>query len=127
MRKTAEKYDLILIIILLFAALVIWLSFSLKSSEKAYAIIECGGKELQKIDLSDIENELSFSVEGKNGICAEIIAEKGKIRFASASCADLICVRTGWISKKGQTAVCLPAEICVYIVGGEGAADAVTG
>ncbi|MDW7656632.1 MAG: NusG domain II-containing protein [Bacillota bacterium] len=49
-----------------------------------------------------------------------IVYEAGRIRFAEADCPDKVCVRTGWISRSGQIAACVPGRLIIKIVGGSG-------
>ena len=126
MRKLIAKNDIVLIFVLLFCAAVIWLMFSFKSSENIVAVIEKDGEIIKEINLTQLNEELVFTVNGYNDIAVEIKAENGKIRFEKAKCDDLVCVRTGYLSKDGQTAICLPAKVSIYIKGGEKTIDAVT-
>lgn len=52
------------------------------------------------------------------------------VRVIAADCPTQDCVRTGIISRSGQSIVCLPARIIVQLTGGEpdsGGVDAVIG
>ncbi len=42
--------------------------------------------------------------------------ETGKISMYSATCPDHICMKTGAISKPGETIVCLPHKVVITIV-----------
>lgn len=53
--------------------------------------------------------------------------EPGRIRIVSATCPDQVCVRQGWISDSTVPVVCLPNQVIVEIVGGEGFADTAAG
>jgi hypothetical protein len=46
-----------------------------------------------------------------------IVYEAGRIRFAAADCPDKVCVRTGWISRSGQIAACVPGHLIIKIEG----------
>ena len=126
MRKLIAKNDIVLIFVLLFCAAMIWLMFSFRSSENITAVIESDGEIIKEIDLTNLNEEITFSVEGYDGITVDIKAQKGKICFVSAQCSDLVCVRTGYLSKDGQTAICLPAKVSISVKGGEKSIDAVT-
>ena len=60
---------------------------------------------------------------GKGGIEVTILVSEGKVRFEESACPDQICVNTGWLSRNGQSAACLPAGIAVRVEGGEGDLD----
>lgn len=51
---------------------------------------------------------------------------KGKTaRMAYADCRDQVCVRTGTLTRAGQTAVCLPNRVVVRLTGTDMDADAI--
>ena len=50
-----------------------------------------------------------------NGIDLRIVVENGEARVEYSSCPDKLCVRSGNISKAGQTAVCVPAKLSLII------------
>lgn len=45
-----------------------------------------------------------------------VVIQNGKARMESADCRDQICVHTGWISRNGQTVVCLPNRVVLEVV-----------
>ena len=47
----------------------------------------------------------------------KVVAERGRIRFEDADCPDKVCVHTGWISRAGQVAACVPNRALIKIVG----------
>lgn len=47
----------------------------------------------------------------------------GKVRIAASPCRHQVCVRRGWIDRRGDVSVCLPNELVLVIEG----AVAVTG
>ena len=49
------------------------------------------------------------------------------VRFSESTCPDQVCVRTGTLTRAGQTAVCLPNRVIVRLRGGEPEVDAVAG
>ena len=51
----------------------------------------------------------------------------GRVRVRTATCPDQVCVLTGWISRAGQSIVCLPGRVVVQVEGGQAAPyDAIT-
>lgn len=67
----------------------------------------------------------TVTVTGNHGITLTVQAENGRVRVSDAGCPDKLCVKAGWLSSPGQTAVCVPAGVVVR-VGGEGAPDVVS-
>ena len=119
--KIFKKSDIILIFAVLFVARMI---FAINSLEKGppVAHIIVGGEEYKTVNLVDIPEKQVFILETHPETI--IVCEKGCAYFSSAGCPDKICVKTGRLTKKGDTAVCLPAGVVLTIEGGE--YDAVT-
>lgn len=63
-------------------------------------------------------------LEYEGGIVVEI--KDGAAAITESDCPDLLCVRTGAISKAGERAVCAPNKFVIVIRGRSGY-DAVTG
>lgn len=68
----------------------------------------------------------TFTVEGDNSTVLSIEIDGGSVRVQSSSCLDQVCVHSGWLSKNGQTAACVPAGVSVRVVGGSQEVDGVT-
>lgn len=51
--------------------------------------------------------------------------EDGRIRFSAADCHDEVCVATGWLTRPGQSAVCVPNRIAIVVRGSGTEVDAV--
>ena len=49
----------------------------------------------------------------------------GRVRMVDSACPDKLCVRTGWISRPGESIVCLPNRVVIEIKSGEGDPDVV--
>jgi hypothetical protein len=65
-----------------------------------------------------------FVVEGRVGP-STIEIDGTRLRVLDAHCTEQICVRQGWISRPGQSIICMPGEIMIRIEGTT-AMDAVT-
>ena len=50
----------------------------------------------------------------------------GRVRVRDADCPDRLCVRMGWVSRDGESIVCLPHKLVVTVRGGEAGPDAVS-
>ena len=54
-----------------------------------------------------------------NGVTLTVAEEDGNgLRVSSSDCPTQDCVRTGTISRSGQSIVCLPARIIIQLTGG---------
>lgn len=83
-----------------------------------FARISIDGEPVKTLDLrSDSRHSFgNLKVQIKdNAICV-----------VDSDCADKVCVNTGWISKPGQSCVCLPNRISIEIIG-QSDVDAVAG
>lgn len=112
-----KKGDFILIIVLI-AAVLGWVvkdRIMLDSSSKQ-AVIKVDSEVHSVIPL-DNKNELrEVTVDlGENHVYVKI--EQGLVWVEDSSCPDKVCIRTGKISKPGQSIVCLPNKTVVTIEG----------
>lgn len=108
--KIIKRIDVIIILLLLVAAVI--LSAALKHTQDGggYAEIIYGGNVVRMVDLS---KDCTFSVSELPHIVFEV--KDNKIAFMESDCPDKICVKTGFISKAGQTAACLPNKTIINI------------
>ncbi|OEF98165.1 NusG domain II-containing protein [Desulfuribacillus alkaliarsenatis] len=83
------------------------------ADNRLMAKIERDGKKVAEIDLNEI-TETQY-IEFDEGIKVTIEAEPGRIRFLHSDCPDQICVMTGWLTREGHIAVCLPSKTVVSI------------
>jgi len=85
------------------------------SNAHKIAVIIKDNEEIKRIDIDNVNEPLEISVSGEyNNI---ILVEKGRIRFKEADCPDRVCVNTGWLTGKGDTAVCLPNKTMIKMRG----------
>ncbi|MCX7773418.1 MAG: NusG domain II-containing protein [Clostridia bacterium] len=115
MRLRPKIGDFIIIIIIIAAALLLVLTFYEKNSVEKTAIITQNNSVLKTIRLDLLSQDLTIHYQGKYP--GTIEAKNGQIRFLHAECPDKVCVHTGWISRPGQIAVCLPAGVMIKITG----------
>ena len=112
-----KKGDYIVIVVL---TLVILLSFAVflpKAGENksTTAIIMIDGKLYKEIKLTDNYNNF-IEINSRFGYNKIDISGK-KVRIAEADCEDKLCHNMGEIEKPGQSIVCLPHRLIVYIEG----------
>lgn len=114
MFKTGDK---ILIIVLAVIAVFIlaWNSFGVSSGQQVTAVITQDGKIIKQINLTALKSPESVYID--EPVKQVIRAEQGKIRFMESDCPNQTCVKTGWLTKAGDRAVCLPSKVVVTIIG----------
>ena len=118
-----RRGDLLVAGIVLLAAAALLIDMRLLSRPGASAVVTTPGGSFTLALDSNTTRELT----GRDGIRVALRVHDGKIRFDSSGCPDKLCVHTGWLSRSGQSAACLPAGIAVRIEGGESPIDAVAG
>jgi len=125
MRKLSKKTDWIIIgVALFFLLLLLFLMQNRKSAERAVARITVDGTTIATVAL-DIASDGKLSYEEIPFARFEI--RDHRIRFIEADCPDKLCERTGWISRPGESAICLPNRIVVRIEGENQKFDMVVG
>lgn len=115
-----KKADIIIIACIIFAA-TIALPIISRSDGRLEATVTVEGKTVCTIDLSAAES-LEFRTDTEPSLL--IKAENGEVWIEEAACKDKICVACGRLSRKGDTAVCLPAKTVICV--GNSELDAVT-
>ena len=111
-----KKKDIWLIIGILSLALFSWciLKFVNVDKDSVKAEIYCNNVMVKSINLTKAEDEI-FSVKERPHILFEI--KDHQIRFMDSDCPDKICIKSGFLSKNGESAVCMPNKTVLKIVG----------
>lgn len=79
------------------------------------AIISKDNEVIRELPLTDnFEHEI-FDLQFGNNEVNTIEVKNEAIRIAGATCSDQVCVRTGFISKPGETIICLPHKLLIEI------------
>lgn len=99
--------DFIVIGVVLLTAFGVWLYPALSSAGE-YAVIEEDGQ-TQTVSLIQ-KQELTLAH-------AKVAISDGTIAITQADCPDQVCVKTGAISRSGQSIVCVPNHIVITIHG----------
>jgi hypothetical protein len=90
------------------------------------AEIKQDGKVIKTIDLNEVKEKTEIKIPYKDKDFNTIEVEPGRIRFVDADCPDKICIKTGWLSEPGQTAVCLPHKLMININGKNSSYDQIS-
>lgn len=122
-----RKGDLILISFLAVIIIGSYFGFrywsSLGGNTHKIAVVKQADREIARIDLDTVQTPYQLEVKGEYYEVLKV--EKGRIRFLEADCPDKVCVKTGWLSRKGDTAVCLPNRTIIKMEGESGNVDVV--
>lgn len=115
--------DFLIFLAIIAAACGIWIHLAMQQVDQMYGEIWCDGTLYQQFRL-DGSVYKTISLDGKvTEVTIEI--DGTQMRFTDSQCTDHTCERTGWISRVGQTAVCLPNRVMLKITGNTTDADAV--
>lgn len=114
--KLFRKGDIAVILVILVVAAAFRL-YQTKQSDKLEAVITIDGKTVETIDLSAVDGKRTIELDTAPKVV--IAVEKGAIYFEEAECDDKLCINCGKLSRKGDTAVCLPAKTVVTVSGSD--------
>lgn len=118
-----RRGDRLLVIILVVAIVASWIIARLPArGQSLLAEIKVDGKVVQTIDLAKLTEPLEFTIySGSSNQQTNVIrAETGRIRVVAANCREQLDVRQGWITRPGQSIICLPHRLVVTIRGESG-------
>ena len=122
-RKFMTKKDIIIIAVILAAAVVFYFMSSVLSNRNVPAVADIyyDTKIVKTVLLKPGLNE-KFSVPGQPNVV--LLITDGKICFDESTCRDKICIKSGYLSRPGETAACLPNRVAIKIVDdGSGASN----
>lgn len=116
--KIRLKRDIILVLVMLAVAMTALLIINYGVKKKGtYAVVKVDGQELYKLEL---DKDTTVDVAGYQGGLNRIEVKAGKVSMTEADCPDELCVKTGKISRTGETIVCLPHRVVIEIKSTQG-------
>ena len=112
-RKLISTIELFIIgVITLLAVCVYAFSTTIRANNTGIqAEIRMYGEIVKTISLDE---DVIFSLAGHSAI--QFIVQNGRIAFYKSDCPDQICVRNGFLHIAGQSSVCLPNRVALFIV-----------
>ena len=117
------RNDLILIALLLALAAGLWLWTGRPGERGGWVVVTVDGTETARYPLWE-DRQVTIG-EGDYNV---LTISEGTAAVTEANCGDHTCVRTGTVSRAGESIICLPHRLVIEIAGGAaGAPDAVTG
>jgi hypothetical protein len=112
-----KKGDLLIIFILICAGLTWYLQdYFRPDSGNNLAVIEVNGKHYQSVPMNENAKYLINFPDNKY-IEVTIENQEAWISKLTVDCPEKICIKTGKISKPGESIVCLPNKTVIYIEG----------
>lgn len=112
-----RRMDFILIAVVMLIALISAVIVYLTHNKGDMAVIKVDGNIVSELSLSD---NTTIIIEGYQGGSNTVSIIDGKAYVSEADCPDEICVKTGGISRAGETIVCLPHRVVVEIKSSNG-------
>lgn len=112
-----RRMDFILIAVVMLIALISAVIVYLTHNKGDMAVIKVDGNIVSELSLSD---NTTITIEGYQGGSNTVSIIDGKAYVSEADCPDEICVKTGGISRAGETIVCLPHRVVVEIKSSNG-------
>lgn len=102
-----------LIIALLAVAAALWFYLPRSQSGQLTVVISVAGEETRRVPLSDFTET---TVTG-GSYTLRVSTRDGGVAVTDSDCPTQDCVHTGVITRAGQSIVCLPAQVVVYLEG----------
>ena len=123
MKRKTLKNDILLIAALLLAALLAWGVLRLTRASGGEAVVTVDGETVATLPLTE---DTVVNIGAGEGFSNVVEVSGGRVRVSDADCPDRLCVRMGWISRDGESVVCLPHKLAVTVRGGARGPDAVS-
>lgn len=115
-----KKGDILLIIIVLLSVISYFgIKLIYKDTDAKSIVIAVEGKEYYRINMKDLNEKRHIHIDLDSGKFIDITADRNGVYVSDVVCPDRICEKTGIIDKVGQSIVCLPNKVQVYIEGSE--------
>ena len=114
-----KKWDIVLIAILLVLSCIpegiFFLSGAKQDGQGTVAVVTIDGKTVKEIPLSSHGGIDSLTVQGTDGGYNVIVVKDQAIGITEADCPDKICIQEGFISRPGESVICLPHKVIVEV------------
>ena len=109
------RNDLILIALLLALAAGLWLFWTGRPGERGgWVVVMVDGTETARYPLWE-DRQVTIG-EGDYNV---LTISAGTAAVTEANCGDHTCIRTGAVSRAGESIICLPHRLEIRVIGGE--------
>lgn len=107
-----KKSDIVVISLIALVALGLALFYFFGASGGGrVAVISVNGETLREVNL-DTAADTTFALDS---VPVSFEVQNHRIRFVSVTCPDHLCENTGFISRAGESAICMPNKTAVVI------------
>lgn len=118
--ELVRPFDVVIVILLLLGSFIPLIIFSqsaenIDESSTIYAVVTIDGEPVKEIELSEDTPNETFTFYPADGQYNIIEVDGTKIRNKEDNSPDQIAVKMGWISKPGETAICLPHKLIIEV------------
>ena len=113
--KRVRPGDWIAAVLIFTLATGIWAAGRSQSSGSLTALVRQDGQVVRTIALTGLSEPITITLDGAD--TTTIRAENGRICVESATCPGQDCVHTGWLTRAGQSAVCLENRVSITLEG----------
>ncbi len=115
-----KKGDIIILAFVLLSAISYFAIKQIyKDKDDKAIVIYVEGNEYEKIYMKDISEVRHIHIDLHKGKFIDINVSQNGAFVSDVVCPDRICVKTGVISKVGESIVCLPNKVQIYIEGSD--------
>jgi len=112
-----KKGDYFIVLLLIMAGLAWFIrDYVWSNTGNNMAVIEVNGQHYEKLSLNE---DTKFKINFPDNKYIELTVENEEIWISeeTVDCPEKICVKTGKISRPGESIVCLPNKTVIYIEG----------
>ncbi|MEG0288346.1 MAG: NusG domain II-containing protein [Carnobacterium sp.] len=118
--KLVRPLDVVIVVLLMIGSFIPHYIFgrqtrSIDETSEVVAVISIDGEEVKRVRLSEETPHEQFTFHPAEGQYNIIEVDGKKIRNKEDNSPDQIAVKTGWISKPGETSICLPHKLIIEI------------
>lgn len=121
MGKKKMLHDLILVGAVLAAALAVYALVNVLGRDGQTVVVTVDGTVIAEKPITVNDAVEIKDADGYN----RVVIDNREVYMESADCPDKVCVKTGRISRAGETIVCLPHKVVVEIKGGSSYDDSI--
>ena len=124
-RKILKPWDIILIILISISSfspvgIAAWKASVKSDSNKmteVIAVVKIDGKIVDEFNLTTTKKSFEKTYYPAKEKYYIIEVAPGKIRVKEDNSPDQVAVRTSWISRPGDTSICLPHKLIIEVLG----------